>query len=225
MQLADPDVQTGSTIDNGITSFNYECPSSCTRQMTPDITVFGELLHMHEVGYAMRTDVYTEQREFRLRHEAEYYQFHTQQNHLFAPFTIRRGDILRTRCTYRNTGATRVFGIASADEMCIHFLYYYPIQTITKCGLDNCGSLLTVERGQSDADLERDFGIPCGGYPSPPTSAPGSGPTPTIAPSSPSPPNTGSTASSSGNGTSGAAKTETGLLVMFTLVVAALAHC
>jgi hypothetical protein len=44
--------------------------------------------------------------------------------------TIHTGDVVRTQCTWNNTGDTLVtFGQGTADEMCYSFTAYYPVAT------------------------------------------------------------------------------------------------
>ena len=46
-----------------------------------------------------------------------------------AGFTISKGDTFAVECWYKHPGTTaRRFGQGSADEMCIDFIFYYPIQ-------------------------------------------------------------------------------------------------
>ncbi|HEY8079726.1 MAG TPA: hypothetical protein VIF62_36600, partial [Labilithrix sp.] len=41
--------------------------------------------------------------------------------------SVAPGDVMRTRCTWKNPGDTSIsFGEGTADEMCFDFLGYYP---------------------------------------------------------------------------------------------------
>jgi Copper type II ascorbate-dependent monooxygenase, C-terminal domain len=63
------------------------------------------------------------------RAEAQFWDF-DQQGSLTVvqqPFTIAPGDSFRTSCIY-NTQNDEQFGLASSQEMCIAFLFYYPRQ-------------------------------------------------------------------------------------------------
>jgi len=95
------------------------------------VTVFGAIHHVHDHGEIFTTNLTrggsgggrggavmaTMKTEF----YAWRFQLLSQVN-----FTVRRGDVFATACVF-NTGTARVsWGLSSADEMCIDFLYYYP---------------------------------------------------------------------------------------------------
>eukprot|EP01087_Luapelamoeba_hula_P007327 TRINITY_DN1793_c0_g1_i2.p2 TRINITY_DN1793_c0_g1~~TRINITY_DN1793_c0_g1_i2.p2 ORF type:complete len:283 (-),score=36.81 TRINITY_DN1793_c0_g1_i2:62-910(-) len=59
-----------------------------------------------------------------------FYQFSMQQiTYHSPPYIIKRGDRLSVNCVYDTTGRRNPteFGPSSDDEMCLHFLFYYPL--------------------------------------------------------------------------------------------------
>merc|ERR1712136_673550 len=91
---------------------------------------------MHSVGAAMRTDFYDADYTSLLgTHDAEYYVFDTE--------------------------TSMAFGLASSDEMCIHFLLYYPaLEHIlgSFCGQGICGGFYGADMVD---DVSRSFGSSC----------------------------------------------------------------
>jgi len=173
LQLGDGTVNEGRGIPVGASSYTYECTSDCTREnFNANLTVFGELMHMHALGAYFETTVYPNETAATptLRLTAEYYSGDAQQNRMFdPPFVIRRGNRVRTRCVFKNTGTRPVgFGTSSDEEMCIHFLYYYPLQSLVYCGggpsaFGVCGATVAVPQSDTDtlpsvAALQHNFG-------------------------------------------------------------------
>jgi len=72
-----------------------------------------------------------------ISHTFQFWDFNQQGNLAVVqePFQIMPGDAFRTTCDYEaNNG--EVFGLASQEEMCIAFLYYFPRQeSLQFCGL------------------------------------------------------------------------------------------
>merc|ERR1711871_323897 len=134
----------GQTIPTGLSSMQYECPASCTSQMSGPITVVSSQLHMHQVGVSMHTEtvrdgqIVTEGNAGPRR--AEYYDFNFQDS-IWKTFQVLPGDTLRTTCTYRvnEAGGPVRFGLASQDEMCIDFVSYYPSDPFLEKNRNRCG--------------------------------------------------------------------------------------
>lgn len=129
--------------------------------MPHDITVLFHLLHMHETGIMQETNV-TRVGEVVVNKRIEYYVWDRQAN-IEGQYVIKPGDEITTRCSYSNHNASRTFGLASADEMCIDFLVYYPrIPSFTACDLSDDSLYTGMYTGytvlSSESDLERTFG-------------------------------------------------------------------
>ena len=176
---ADPIVQTPYLVEPGYTAIDYDCPSSCTSRWEDNITVFGELLHMHQTGNMMRTNFVAPDGETVIAtSEAEWYSFHTQENQLLdRRFVVPRGSAINTRCVFtlpqgRNTVR---FGIGSDQEMCMHFIYYYPAlqaRTAQMCGVNFCGNIRS-KTVQQEPHMRHQFNGSCGVIGAPtPTPAP-----------------------------------------------------
>ncbi len=161
----------GKTIGEGLTKYKFDCPGSCTKQHLPhDITVFFEALHAHETGIKMVNAQRRDGVEIR-RGLIDYYDFVHNGAYLVKqdPFDVRPGDEFQTTCYYREAGK-RTFGLGSADEMCMTFLFYYP--AVEKfhgmCGYGvsdflsdpSCDSpdYINVTLNSED-DIERTFGM------------------------------------------------------------------
>lgn len=140
-QIGDPFLLLGSLSGEGATSpepgkygkWEIDCPASCTRKEIPagqSITVFGEFLHMHEVGSRMVSSQYRGLSKIR-ESVVDYYDFDLNGAYgmIQAPYEVEPGDSFKVECFYKskNPGDEVVyFGPASNEEMCISFLWYYP---------------------------------------------------------------------------------------------------
>ncbi len=114
-----------------------ECAPECTGQAIPageKITVFASFPHMHSFGKQMWTNVYSADNTYKTTiTETDYWNFEFQSTFVRSPVVeIESGDILFTHCRYdtRRSGGDVVFGEASLDEMCMDFLYHYPVRTL-----------------------------------------------------------------------------------------------
>jgi len=59
---------------------------------------------------------------------AEFYSFDSQQTKMIKPLVVNPGDSLNLHCVYANDGPETVsFNLGSSDEMCMEFLFYYPV--------------------------------------------------------------------------------------------------
>jgi hypothetical protein len=92
------------------------------------VTFFRAWPHMHKLGMALSTerlpggDDTTPDPVF----SQDPFSFENQESH---PINLKpaHGDVLRTRCTWKNPGDVSVgFGENTEDEMCFDFLSYYP---------------------------------------------------------------------------------------------------
>ncbi len=101
---------------------DYALPSSFQ-----GVKMFNASPHMHTRGVAMSTErvpggngapqMVFEQKKFDFENQANF------------PITasVAPGDVMRTRCTWKNPGDTQIgFGEGTGDEMCFDFIGYYP---------------------------------------------------------------------------------------------------
>jgi hypothetical protein len=93
------------------------------------VTIFGASPHMHTHGIALSTEripngTGTPEMIF----EQKPFNFENQENFRLDPFKkVAPGDVLRTRCSFKNTGDTAVtWGEGTGEEMCFNFFAYYP---------------------------------------------------------------------------------------------------
>jgi dopamine beta-monooxygenase len=116
--------ESGAIIPTGRSFFQFSCP---TIALPHDITVFGSILHMHQTGDQMYTELTNSAGVVTRPNSVEYFDFAFQDPTLVEPYTIRNGDSLTTRCYFKNQASTNIsFGLGSEQEMCIDFLFYYP---------------------------------------------------------------------------------------------------
>jgi len=151
IQLGDPAVkmtkEANLEIPPGKSYWEFKCPSTIT-QHWHEITVFGQILHMHENGDQMYLEIKDSSGVVRRPNAVEYFDFGWQDPTLNQPFQIKPGDELTTRCYYNNKKSSNVkFGLGSDEEMCIDFIFYYPynesnanLQATQYCGAYAYGS-------------------------------------------------------------------------------------
>ncbi|XP_077992069.1 DBH-like monooxygenase protein 1 homolog [Glandiceps talaboti] len=140
-------VTLGHFIPPGATDFvtNGHCPKECLSKTLADseITVFASVLHSHLAGVELKTRHFRDGVELPIIAVDDTYDFNYQEmRYLKEPATIRSGDELVTQCMYNTKGRSGVTygGLGTKEEMCLHFMYYYPRKT-----LSNCGSLPFME--------------------------------------------------------------------------------
>ena len=133
-QLGDPNVVQGGDAQFGGSTPAVEIPQGgshatyvCTADQTagwsvPSITVFASILHMHQSGAQMYTEVEGPNGAVVKRpNSVEYFDFEHQDPTLLEPYVIEKGSTLTTRCYYDNTVGTNAnpltFGLGSDQEM------------------------------------------------------------------------------------------------------------
>merc|ERR1719197_2122898 len=223
IQLGDPQVrmsrEVGHEIPPGKSYWEFKCPSTAT-QNWHEITVFGQILHMHENGDQMYLEIKNSSGVVRRPNSVEYFDFGWQDPTLNEPFQIKPGDELTTRCYYDNKKGTNVkFGLGSDEEMCIDFIFYYPYLESNKgnltatqyCG-DNAGGSFVSTATVNDNGIAL-FGVNptdpnCGGGASTQFQTT-SAPTTTATPTTTAAPTTTATPKTTGAPTTTAAPTTT----------------
>jgi len=162
LEIADPLVRLGgSKIGNGLSRHSFLCPSTCTSTtFREDVTVFAELLHMHQKGAMMKNEQLRENHIVR-KSVVEYYHFQ-QSGAFLVPqerYTIKAGDSFRTECYYRTNSGDVKFGLASTDEMCIAYIFYFSRQSTPsgKCAFDWDVRVCSSEHSETLLNNENDF--------------------------------------------------------------------
>jgi len=110
-------------------SVNARCPSGCTSSVRSDgVTIFSSFLHAHTSATSIHAALLDGSGTFKESLGAEpFYDFNFQQA-IALNATVMPGDQLHVKCTFNTqhrTKATR-FGLATDDEMCLTYLWYYP---------------------------------------------------------------------------------------------------
>ena len=189
LELGDPLVQLGGRpVNSGggsVSKHVFDCPSSCsTNFVNPSepVTVVRQFLHMHTTGTRIVNE-HIRDDEVIGTAAIDLWDFDSQGAPAVRqePFQILAGDSFRTTCYYQANDSTR-FGLASSDEMCIAFLFYYPRlirQTFFGSIPYGCGYDIGLPRCNSDwqeesvAGANRTFGrAECAATDSPPTETP-----------------------------------------------------
>lgn len=134
LMLGDPLVTLGGEpVGEGIMEHSFACPGECSAFAlggTEPVTVVREYLHMHQSGVAMRNEQFRDGQLIRTGH-ADFFNFDQQGSQVVEqePFQVLPGDAFRTVCQYNATNG-ELFGLSSQEEMCIAFLFYYPIRLV-----------------------------------------------------------------------------------------------
>jgi Copper type II ascorbate-dependent monooxygenase, C-terminal domain len=131
MSVGDPFVGAfGQPVGTGLSVHQFECPGSCSELAGQEVTVLREYLHMHQVGLRITNE---QIRDGEVIHTAsvEHWEFHQNGNAAVqqGSFVVQPGDGFKTSCYYNDADGSKTFGLASAEEMCMAFLYYYPRRT------------------------------------------------------------------------------------------------
>jgi hypothetical protein len=118
----------GQDVGQGLMQHSFSCPSSCTESVldSSGVTVLKLFHHMHETGAAARNELIRDGKVIR-SNQVDYFDFKQQGNQLVQgePFQILPGDELKVTCEYKSNDS-RVFGLASQEEMCMSQILYYP---------------------------------------------------------------------------------------------------
>eukprot|EP00850_Spirogloea_muscicola_P002965 SM000011S19143 [mRNA] locus=s11:1092824:1103117:+ [translate_table: standard] len=128
-----PTVAQSLVIPPGMPSWTVKskCSLSCTKKLFKygPITVISSLLHQHLIGKSLWTSLTRNGTFVKYLNRADYYDFAFQQTSIFpTPLRLQAGDVLETTCVWDSTGRVNntVGGLATTDEMCLHYLTYYP---------------------------------------------------------------------------------------------------
>ncbi|KAK9701645.1 hypothetical protein K7432_011622 [Basidiobolus ranarum] len=147
--VASPPLTLGKTDP---TELQFTCPGECTKVWPHEARIFASMPHMHSYGTQIWSTVTSTDPTYKgnnpriigsadgntsiVMDRSEFWEFDFQRIHKMNDFWIRPGDRINTHCVYDTSvnkfpnltpNATTVnFGIASYDEMCMHFVAYYP---------------------------------------------------------------------------------------------------
>uniref|UniRef100_A0A3Q1I9J3 DOMON domain-containing protein n=1 Tax=Anabas testudineus TaxID=64144 RepID=A0A3Q1I9J3_ANATE len=132
----------------GFANLEYSIPPKATQFRTygvcnttfinpmPDLQMFAVLLHTHLTGRKVRVGQYRNGKQIDFLGLDENYNFELQQvTSLGNVKTVKQGDDIVVECTYSTVNRTTVtkMGLATTDEMCLAFMFYYPAVNISMC--------------------------------------------------------------------------------------------
>lgn len=108
----------------------------CTPVLTEPGHIIGNGPHMHRMGTSLRTEVIRGGRadDRRMVVDVPTFSFDAQVNYP-SDEVVMPGDVLETRCTFRNTSNRTVyFGERTEDEMCFNFVRAWPAGALVNAG-------------------------------------------------------------------------------------------
>jgi len=118
---------------NGLSKWEYDCPSACT-ETWPTLHVFAVALHMHVTGKQIWGTQWRNNALVRETNRIDFFDFGFQQA-TPETFDILPGDRINTHCIYQRQVDHDVrFFFGSEDEMCIQFVSVYPFIDSPACG-------------------------------------------------------------------------------------------
>ncbi|XP_071534713.1 DBH-like monooxygenase protein 1 [Panulirus ornatus] len=114
------------------------CVAECTQVALPStgISVFAVILHTHLLGRKVRVRHLRQGRELEPIAQDNNYDFNYQEYRaLKTPRTVLPGDHLIGECTYnsRERSSITLGGFETRDEMCLSFLFYWPMVDLSLC--------------------------------------------------------------------------------------------
>ena len=158
-------------IGNGKSRHDFVCPSSCTEEGfdVDEVTVIVESLHMHAKGKRMVSELFRGNGDDAVSvHKAVAGYWDFDQSGITAvrqqPYKWKKGDRYTTTCYYESDEDT-TFGLASSDEMCMTFLYYYPKQPRLSDSSPfftfdpSCVAQYEREMLEPDSNFNREYGV------------------------------------------------------------------
>jgi hypothetical protein len=125
--LGDPTTSNSNPIESGegTKEIEYDCPSACTSTFKNSLNVWGNFLHMHQIGTQIWGRQWRNGSLIRETNRIDFWDFGLQQ---MTPkdHTIEPGDRMSTHCVYQRQSSDVPFGLGSDQEMCVQFVYYHP---------------------------------------------------------------------------------------------------
>jgi len=165
LQIGDPDVQlSDQALPSGSSKLTLSVAAdSCTNDFAvAEVQVFAQFLHMHQAGARMQSTQLRAGSVVR-KDFVDFYDF--KQSGAFEPpssatgVTLQKGDSFLVECWYESAGSSQKrFGLGSSDEMCINFVFYYPLQPVSsnnKCHASKTNNLLP--QAEAITGIERIF--------------------------------------------------------------------
>ncbi|KAF6259531.1 PHM/PNGase F domain-containing protein [Scenedesmus sp. NREL 46B-D3] len=108
------------------------CPGACTAKFKKPLTLLDGFFHMHSLGTSIITRRFRNGTELSPLAQLRMFDYAFQANTPINPEarTLLPGDMLTLQCTFDSTSRRNLTrsGPATADEMCFHWLSYYPAQ-------------------------------------------------------------------------------------------------
>ncbi|XP_028841164.1 DBH-like monooxygenase protein 2 homolog [Denticeps clupeoides] len=122
-----------------------------------NLNVFSVLLHTHLAGRKLRVGQFRDDKQIDFLALEEVYNFEMQQTtNLGKTKMVKLGDKLLVECTYNTANRSGMTwgGLATTDEMCLAFLYYYPAMGLSTCvSFPNMTALMTQMGAKTQKEM------------------------------------------------------------------------
>eukprot|EP00877_Chromochloris_zofingiensis_P003010 jgi/Chrzof1/1270/Cz10g00010.t1 len=125
--------QHNLTIPPGLSSYTaapITCPGTCTKRFNQPIHLVSQFYHMHGIGKSARTRRIRSGRELSPLADLHAFDYGFQSLIPIAgdKALLLPGDTLIFTCTFDSRSRKNVtkFGLSTQDEMCFHWVYYWP---------------------------------------------------------------------------------------------------
>lgn len=146
----------------------YDCPSQCTRNMGNEIHIFSSTMHMQHNGLQMWTTHWREGKLIGEINRIDFWDYGFHQVGIMRIFslvlqntpvniTFVPGDRVNIHCVFKQSSGYTAFGDFSHNEMCIHYVAYYPaipdarcaywFSTSSQTNVTMCGPDVLLENG------------------------------------------------------------------------------
>ncbi len=115
---------------------NHTVTGRCTPNITEPVHIIGNGPHMHRMGTALRTEILRGgvDNTRRMLVDVPSFSFDSQVQYR-SDELVMPGDVLETRCNFRNTSDRTVyFGERTEDEMCFNFVLAWPAGALVNAG-------------------------------------------------------------------------------------------
>lgn len=136
VNIGDAAVLRPGVIETDV-KYQGSCPSHCTKNVDGDLTIFASALHMHNLGKEAWTNHFDEDDKFidTISHATNWNGGFQHLTVFDETITFKPGQSLQMTCTYDVSKQPNArFGIGTTDEMCMDFLFYYPMRSVRTNG-------------------------------------------------------------------------------------------
>jgi len=148
----------------GKSRYDFDCPGFQSQLWAlanvSEINIVASMPHMHVVGRQMWTERYRDGNVLTMPDRIDFWDNNFQNLRRYEDgeeFIIKEGDAFKTTCIF-DVNSAWTFGLGTLNEMCIHFIVYYPkVQGMDfGCNFDSNENVTLTKA--SITEFVRDFG-------------------------------------------------------------------